>query len=641
MTSTPRSVVVAAAMIVAAVVVASPLHTPLNNPNEGVRVYTARAIVELHTLAIDDVSRDWGFIDDKAKKDGRTYQSKAPLPALLGAAAYAIVRPVTGDLARPALTRLCRVAIMVPVVLMLGLCWWALRRPRNASDVDRTDRDDDVIDVVMLGLVTGTGVLAALQVFSGHALAAVAPATILALARRDDVRSWHHVVAGALFGVAASSEYPAALCVPLAWLVTRRDARPWRALGLAVVGAGVALLPTLVAHQLMWGAPWRTGYSFLDNPHYRPLVEGTFFGIGPPDPRVWATTLLSPELGLFFFSPFLALGVVGVLSLPRARRVEQLVVMGVVMAFLLFIGGFRGWRGGWSVGPRYILELAGILAVFVFDGARLLPRRLRWPIVLSAVGVGVLHSGLAGAFFPHLPDVLRAPVGELVLPLVWRGFAPDSIPLTLGLSSSTSAAIVALLLLTGPVLVAIAAGRRGSAVVAVVVIAIVAVVEVEAIADTSTAGREVRRVTDNWRPESGIPWRIDVDTAPHAARFALDRSREVKGTIRCDEPARPRRVDLGPGRSAMRVVIDAAPAGALIVVDDALADHIGPAGGAALVVVDGDLNGRPLPCVGDIHHVGRGPLPPRLRSLAAAATPVDLEDGFVWRRLRRPTTEAP
>jgi hypothetical protein len=639
MTSTSRSVVVAAAMIVAAVVVASPLHTPLNNPNEGVRVYTARAIVEQHTLAIDAVSRDWGFIDDKAKKDGRTYQSKAPLPALLGAAAYAVVHPVTGDLSRPALTRLCRLAVMVPVALMLALCWWALRRPRGDTAFD--DDDTTALDVVMLGLVTGTGVLATLQVFSGHALAAIAPAAILALARRDDVRGWHHVVAGALFGVAASSEYPAALSLPLVWLVTRRDTRPWRALGLAVVGGVVALLPTLVAHQLMWGAPWRTGYSFLDNPHYRPLVEGTFFGIGLPDPRVWATTLLSPELGLIFFSPFLALGVVGVLSLPRSRRVEQRVVIAVVVAYLLFIGGFRGWRGGWSVGPRYILELAGILAVFVIDGARSLPPGLRWPIVLSGVGVGVLHSGLAGAFFPHLPDVLRAPVGELVLPLVWRGFAPDSIPLALGLSSSTSAAIVALLVLGGPVLVGIAAGRRGSAVVAVIVVAVVAVVEVHAIADGPTAGREVRRVTDNWRPESGIPWRGDVDAAPHAVRFALDRGREVKGPIRCDEPARPRRADVGPGTSALRAVVDSAPVGALVVVDDALADHIGPTGGAALVVVDSDLKGRPLPCVGDIHHVGRGSLPPRLRSLEAAAALVDLDDGFVWRRLRRPTTGAP
>jgi hypothetical protein len=636
MTSTPRSVVVAAAMVVAALVVASPLHTPLNNPNEGVRVYTARALVEQHTLAIDAVSRDWGFIDDKARKDGRTFQSKAPLPALLGAAAYAMVHPVTGDLSRPTLTRLCRVAVAVPVLLMLAVCWWALRTGRGDADVEAVQ-----LDIVMVGLMLGTGVLATLQVFSGHALAAIAPAAVLALARRGDVRDWHHVVAGALFGVAASSEYPAALCAPLVWLVTRRSPRAWRALGLASAGAFVALLPALVAHQAMWGAPWRTGYGFLDNPHYRPLVEGTFFGIGLPDPRVWVTTLLSPELGLFFFSPFLVLGVVGVLSLPRARRVEQLVVLGVMAAFLVFIGGFRGWRGGWSVGPRYILELAGILTVFVVDGARLLPIWLRWPVLLSAVSVGALHSGLAGAFFPHLPDVLRAPVGELVLPLVWRGFAPDSIPLALGLSSSTSALLIAAIVLGGPMLLVVCAGRVGSAVVGACVTVVVAVVDVQTIPDAPAAAREVRRIGDNWRPENGIPWITDLDVAPHAGAFALDRGRTVKDPVRCDEPARPRRADLGPGHAALRAVIADAPAGALVVVDDALADHIGPAGGGALVVIDDDLKGRSLPCTGDIHFVGRGPLPARLRSLADAAPPRQLSDGFVWRRLRRPSLEPP
>jgi hypothetical protein len=191
------------------------------------------------------------------------------------------------------------------------------------------------------------------------------------------------------------------------------------------------------------------------------------------------------------------------------------------------------------------------------------------------------------------------------------------------------------------VLLALAARRVGSAVVAIIAIAVVSLVEVHAIADAPPAAREVRRVTDNWRPERGIPWHVDVDTAPHAVRFALDRAREVKGPIRCDEPARPRRADVGPGRTALATVIDAAPVGALVVVDDALADHIGPVGGAALVVIDSDLKGRPLPCRGDVHHVGRGPLPARLRGLEELGAPQALDDGFVWRRLRRPTTEEP
>jgi hypothetical protein len=430
MTHSPRTVLAVCA-VVAAVMVSSPLHDPLNNPNEGVRVFTVKAVVEHHTLAINDVTRAWGFIDDKAVRGGRLYQSKAPLVSLLAAAAYAVVHPVTGDLSRPALTRLCRLSGgAVPVALLLGVTWWALRqRRRPAPDDDDADTGDHdvVVDLVMVGLVLGTGVLASLQVFSGHALAAVAPATVLALARLPG-RTWHSVVAAMALSAAATAEYPAALCLPLGWLVVRRAPDRRRAIVAAVVAGIVVAMPTLIAHQSMWGAPWRTGYSFLEHPHYQPLVRGTFFGIGLPSPSVLATTLVSPELGLFFFSPFLLLGL-----LWRARvrasgvdridldRADVVVVVGVVLGFMLFIAGFRGWRGGWSVGPRYILEVAGVLAVCAVDGVGVLPRRWRLPLLMTLVSVSVLHSGLAGAFFPHLPDVLRAPVGELLLPLIARG----------------------------------------------------------------------------------------------------------------------------------------------------------------------------------------------------------------------------
>src|SRR5687768_16508075 len=98
-----RAIVFACA-IVACVFVSSPLHLPLNNPNEGVRVFAAKALVEHHTFAIDEVVREWGYIDDKSKHGGRLYSSKAPLASIIGAIAYAIVHPFTGDLDRPALT---------------------------------------------------------------------------------------------------------------------------------------------------------------------------------------------------------------------------------------------------------------------------------------------------------------------------------------------------------------------------------------------------------------------------------------------------------------------------------------------------------------------------------------------------------
>ncbi len=652
MAPTSRTIVVAVCGLLVAVGIASPLHLPLNNPSEGVRVFTTRALVEHGTLAIDRVTAEWGYIDDKATKDGHLYQSKAPLPALLGAAAYALVRPLTGELSRPALTRLCRVAVALPAAAMLWLCWSSLRsRVRRArGDASADDNDDAlaqelaVLDLVMVGLVLGTGVLASIHVVSGHALAALAPAAILAVSHRRTVTIVHHAAVGVIVAVAVSSEYPAVLCAPLVLLVSRRAERPLLSFAVSVVAGILALVPTLVAHQRMWGAWWKTGYSFLENPHYRPLVEGTLFGGGWPDPRVWVTVLFSPELGLWFFSPFLLLGLIGLLAPRPGGRIEQGVVVVVVVSFLLFIAGFRGWRGGWSVGPRYILEVAGILAVFVVDGVRMLPARWRWPLLASLVMVSVLHAGLAGAFFPHLPDVLRAPVGELVLPLVWRGFSPDSLPLLLGASPKTASVVVAGAVFLPALLVVLWARRIGAALIAIAVTALVATLDVAAVADSAQAGREVRRIADNWRPEAGIPWLADVERSQVAVALAIDRARTQPAPWRCDEPARPRRADLGPGADTLRTVVDAAAPGALVVVDDALADHMGPTGGAALVVTVSDLSvlgDRTLPCRGVVHVVTRGNLPPRLRALVEESPAHTLDDGFVWRRLRRPSDGAP
>ena len=62
----------------------APYFPRINNPNENVRIWMTRAIALDHTLAIDHVSAEWGYVDDKAAAGGRLYSSKAPGTSLLG-----------------------------------------------------------------------------------------------------------------------------------------------------------------------------------------------------------------------------------------------------------------------------------------------------------------------------------------------------------------------------------------------------------------------------------------------------------------------------------------------------------------------------------------------------------------------------
>ncbi len=634
-----RRVVVVAALLAAAFV-SSPLHLPLNNPNEGVRVFAARALVEFGTTAIDDVVRDWGYIDDKATRDGRLYSSKAPLVTLLGAAAYAIVRPWSGDLDRATLTRLCRLAgVALPTALALAVAWAALARRL---------RDQAVVDLALAGLVTGTGLLASLHVCAGHAVVASTAAALTALALLTDAPSTRRLVlVGGLVAASACAEYPAILLAPLALPVLARAPRRRHAAAVMLGAAAVIALPTLALHTASFGAPWRTGYSFLENAAYRPLVQGTLFGIGLPDPRVWVEALASPAVGLFFFAPVCLVGGLALPALaPRVPRVVVLAVVVVIAGFLTFIAGFRGWRGGWSVGPRYLGELWGVLVVLAACGADGDGRagRLLRALLPPAVAVGVVHSGLAGALFPHLPDVLANPVPELVLPLIVRGLAPDSVPLALGASPAASVVVIVLVVAAPAVLAAAGRGPLPQAATALGTMTAAAVVAVAVdglLPGTAPAVRalEVRRLVDNWRPEAGVPWLRDARSGDEGADarvlYAIDRGRQAPRPACVFAAPRPRTPDVGEGR---RVLARAdVPDAGLVIVSDALADAIAPWGGGALVVTLRDVTQHlrgPLPCGGDVvvvvRDADRVPLERRgLRERADARR--DLGGGWVRR----------
>jgi hypothetical protein len=590
------------AAVLACVFVASPLHAPLNNPNEGVRVFVAKALVEDQTFAIDDAVRAWGYIDDKSVHDGKLYSSKAPLASMVGALAYALVHPFTGDLQRSTLTRVCRGAMAAVSLAALLLLGRGLRR-----------RIDDIVvaDLIVAGVLFS--VLASLNVLAGHAFAAIAPAAALLLVHEGGRRAL--ACAGCLLAAAVGAEYPAMLAaVPIGVLGVVRaggvfaqeqplvaSARAFMAL---LAGAAPVIVVVGVAHTAMFGAPWRTGYAFLENASYREVVRGTWFGIGAPHLDVLGAVTFSPSVGLFFYAPFL---LVGVAWIGRMRRSEAVATALALLALMVFIAGFRGWRGGWSVGPRYISELIGLLAVptaLAFAGRGPVAR----VILAVLVAVTIVHAGIAGMFFPHLPELLANPVYEMMLPLVARGLAPDSVPLALGAAPPVSA-VVLLVVLAGPLVAALAsAGWRtlaaGMAAAGAALAVLVAVgPQLARTTPPASAALEARRMLDNWRPERGNPL-LDDDGERMDPRHlvAVDRARAAFARARVHGCAGP-----------------------LVVVADDLALHLNVSAPLLMVTArDVARANGPLPCRGTI--VVMGTVPPPLRGLAE----IHRDDRVVW-----------
>ena len=428
----------------------SPYHPKLNNPNEGVRIYMVKAMVDQNQFHINQLMKEWGYIDDKSKKDGKLYSSKAPLMSMFGAIAYSAYR-ITGEaLDEKELTQFCRLwANALPCFLLLLLLGWLL---------DLYFRDKALTNYLLLTLLISSHLLAYTLIFSGHTIAALCTAilfVLLCVPCPPKKLFLYGVLVGALSTIAVGTEYPAFLAVvPLALGFLFHQRRSFfKALMAQVIGALPFAFISGFAHHKMFGAFWKTGYSFLENKSYNKLHSQDFFGIGVPKLDILNSALFSSDVGLFFFCPFALLGVWALLRWwgNKEHRINAFFVSLSLLGMFLFISGHRGWRGGWVVGPRYITEVTAvfiILAGVLLHEKKALLKTQSFLLLFSCAlcTVGILHSGIAGAFFPHLSETYKNPVYEMMLPMAFQGFSPDTWLLDLGFAPKTSAYLGIILL---------------------------------------------------------------------------------------------------------------------------------------------------------------------------------------------------
>jgi hypothetical protein len=116
------------------------------------------------------------------------------------------------------------------------------------------------------------------------------------------------------------------------------------------------------------------------------------------------------------------------------------IVAGVItVIFVLFQSSINFWRGGWSIGPRYITVMLPFVLPLI--ASQLDAWRTRWWLVGIAAGtmlVGIAVYSLSSATFPYWPESMRNPLYELTLRLVGDGLVAPSLGTALGLSGIVS-----------------------------------------------------------------------------------------------------------------------------------------------------------------------------------------------------------
>ena len=402
----------------------------LNNPNEMVRVYAARALAEQGTWSIGTrelqpgrvldrgpVYSDWGYVNDKALTcddpraqppacAGRLFAAKAPAASLLGAPVLAAMRIFGPPRKTPAVFALRWICVILPSVAF----WILLRRWMLDSGVPETA----ALACTLAGAL-GSLSLTYGQMFAGHQMAALALGAAFLCAFWGEFRPFW---CGFFCALAVALEYPSA---PAAGIVAAAALLRHRRGALRLLAGAIPW--ALVLAQFHWsafGAPWSTPYSHLENPGFVRDIAPGFMGISPPTwERVYGS-LFSPWLGLFFWAPWTALALLA----PRWLRRFDLVPFLAVAYFLLFQITHSLWRSGWVIGPRYITPLVPFAAMSIALLLREAPRLL--PIALGLAAAGIATTGLASAISQGFPPEVQNPLREVVWPLLSHGYVPPN-----------------------------------------------------------------------------------------------------------------------------------------------------------------------------------------------------------------------
>jgi hypothetical protein len=245
--------------------------------------------------------------------------------------------------------------------------------------------------------------------------------------------------AGLAAGAAVASEYPAvSIAVCLAVLaITAKDPRRVAAFAL---GAGLPAVALAWYHARHFGSIF--AFPAAASETYSMLGERGVSGVSWPSATAVVGLFVDPAHGLLYFSPFLILWpVVAVRSLGGIARDRSLVATAVgPLLLLLLISGFLPphWRGGWCMGPRYLM--AGLLLVvwLLLSRAPASRRPMARGLLLAGVTYGTVILAVCGSTYWLIPYESWNPARTVSLHLLRRGLVEFNLGVAAGLAPRAS-----------------------------------------------------------------------------------------------------------------------------------------------------------------------------------------------------------
>lgn len=477
-----------------------PYQPGVQNPNENVRLFMTAAMVEQSTYAIDSIRSRWGWVNDAAIHGGKVYSVKAPGTSMLAAPAYAVwyhlAKPATAtddeqsadltdDDEKDESERTARVATEAgngssppaptakspkvrPWQPDRATATWIVRIFGNALPMwvffwflypwlGRRTGSPVIRDSVFWSLALGSCLYAYSLILVSHAVAAAAGfGALMLLQRARPIPGEAPLTATGVFfaGLLAASvtafEYPGFPISALLCMYGALTVGSARRLLLLCAGALVPVALVMHFHDAAFGNPWTPGHLHMEDPNFRAVHHHGFFGADRYHPDAARGLLVAPGYGLLPMTPLLVAGAWGFLVLLWRERSREAGLVAFLCAFSAYALAcfLSNWRGGWTVGPRYLAWIYPMLGWAALSGLDALHKRLPGVATGYAIGalvVGLVVSGVPAVIYPHVPEAFIYPLPQLFAPLLSADFASATAFNRLGLYGVASVVPLAVL----------------------------------------------------------------------------------------------------------------------------------------------------------------------------------------------------
>ncbi len=348
----------------------------------------AERLVMNGSIRIDE----WAFLTgDKAEYQGHYYSDKSFMPSAVAALSVLplkLLGGVAGPGAYPVggMGRYVAERLTVSLALLLLLVLLKKKGEREGAD--------PLFPVLAAGL--GSILLPYSTLLYTHV-----PAALLLFSCYCAQSRGSFLASDVLGGLAIAYEYT--LLLPFLVLLAYRDRSYWSVVRVsrAALLPFMFFIPQLVHNWAAFGNPLSMGYG-LEAEGSFPVVSKGFFGFTFPSLHRLYLILLSPERGIFFYMPWAALGLWGLIGgsdwKDRVRK-DPLPVM--VLSYILLYSAQNAATAGWAYGQRYLIPMIPFLALGLgrFAGGSAARRSAAALAILPGVIISLL-----GAFGEvHMP----------------------------------------------------------------------------------------------------------------------------------------------------------------------------------------------------------------------------------------------